>query len=598
MDSLAAPLDSTQGLFVWTPDAAGLSGYAVTCQAAGQSEDLAITPGGNSLVLPVTEVPALPRPVYQRTLIGPGGAPADVYTLWTSDRDTPFFPAMCNRPGEAYDLSVHRGTAGGGLLVILHVHGGSFYLAQSGSGTPGEWQITVDDFIRAPAVNTFWFGYHEGYDIEASVDPLPPISGTVTDYTARRTIFTLEWARRDLPVDTSRVYVAGGSMGAIGGVFLAMWRPDLIAAAMLVVPLFDFSFQSDPNPLCQFNEGAGQRLTCDRLWGTVATGLRMEDGTPVYDRLNAGFLARQLEARYVPPIIAFSGRNDVTLGWAEKIPFYRAMRESRAGGTFFWDNRSHVNTPTAGAWWPTQSYQYLYLYRFRTDLSFPALSNCSADGDPGDGNAADGDSIGTINGFVEWDSSILDEPGSWQVRLALRNLRTLWGTVNAPESLMVDVTPRRLQAFTVSPGAAYAWKVSRSSDGATVQSDVAYADELGVLTMSGVKIYRAGSMLSVGSIPVTGVGEEPPGVARPRIAPLPSPLRSACRFEIEWPRAGEGVVDLLDTAGRRVGVIFRGRVERGHQQIQLDPGGLPCGVYSLCAREGGAAAARCVAVVR
>ena len=99
-------------------------------------------------------------------------------------------------------------------MFHAHVRGGSFYLAHAGSGEPGEWQITIDDFIRTYDVNTFWFGYHDGYDIEAGMNPLlPPTSGTVEDYTARRVGFTLEWARRNFPVDTSRVYVMGASMG-------------------------------------------------------------------------------------------------------------------------------------------------------------------------------------------------------------------------------------------------------------------------------------------------------------------------------------------------------------------------------------------------
>jgi hypothetical protein len=338
-------------------------------------------------------------------------------------------------------------------MFHAHVRGGSFYLADAGSGKPGEWQLTMDDFTRTPEANTFWFGYHEGYDIEETVDQPVPVAGWVEDYTARRMIYTLEWARRNFPVDTSRVYVMGASMGAMAGVFLAMWRPDLIAATMVNVPLFDFSFESDPNPPCQFNAGGGQRVTCDRLWGEVGTDLRMGDGTRVYDRLNCGALAAGLESRFVPPIIAFNGRNDMTTGWAEKIPFYRAMNVHRAGGTFFWDTRNHTNTATGAAWGPLMDYSYVY--RFRSNLSFPALSNCSANGNPGDGYGADGDSIGTINGFVEWDAPLADSLARWKDRLRLRDLPTRWGpVVRAPDSVTVDVTPRRLQRFHVTAGAA------------------------------------------------------------------------------------------------------------------------------------------------
>jgi hypothetical protein len=598
IDSLAAPLDSTRGLFVRTSESAGTAYYAVTCQAPGGAEDAGIIPGENSLASPVSETPSLPRPVYQRTLLGPWGAAADVYTLWTSDRETPFFPAMCDRPGEPYDCSVHHGAHGGGLMFHAHVRGGGFYLADAGSGMGGEWQLTMDDFIRTPEVNTFWFGYHEGYDIESGASQPPPLDGIVEDHTARRAIFTLEWARRNFPVDTSRVYVMGASMGGIAGVFLAMWRPDLIAATMVNVPLFDFSFQTDPNPLCEFNAGGGQRLTCDRLWGEVGTDLRMADGTRVYDRLNAGMLAAGLEARFVPPIFAFSGRNDTTIGWAEKIPFYRAMDQHRGGGAFFWDTRTHSNTDTGGAWWPVQDYRYVY--RFRTNLSFPALSKCSADGDPGNGEAANGDSIGTINGFVEWDPGIVDDGGHWQVRLKLRDLPTLWGVVSAPESVTVDVTLRRLQRFIVAPEDSCPWAVVRWSDNARVQSGVVTPDLLGVLTIPAVKVYRSGCVLGVGAPPLVSVDRDGPAapVALPRIGPLPCPVRGAFIVTLDWPRAGERSVELFDPAGRRVRMLLRGRVERGREVERLDPAGIPAGIYVIRARQGEAAAVRRFVVLR
>ena len=100
-------------------------------------------------------------------------------------------------------------------------------------------------------------------------------------------------------------------------------------------------------------------------------------------------MARSLEARYVPPIIAFSGRNDSLLGWSEKIPFYRAMRESRAGGTFFWDARSHTNTATAGAWWPMQDYAYVYRFPGQYNPKSYDLFSYGPDGHEGGGDDID-----------------------------------------------------------------------------------------------------------------------------------------------------------------------------------------------------------------
>ena len=591
VDSGAVPLDSTRGLFVWTADAVAPAWYAVTPQSVGQGENTTVTPGGNSLVAPVEEIPALPRPVHQRRMIGQYGLPADVYTLWTGDRATPFAPAMANRPSVPYDCSLRRSGIRGSLLFAAHVRGGSFYLAQLGTGVPDEWVLTMDDYLPTPEANTFWFGYHEDYELLGG-NVTPPTTGVVADYTTRRTAFTLEWALRTFPIDRSRVYVTGGSMGGIAGVFLAMWRPDLIAAVMADVPLFDFSFMSDPNP-SSFNEGGRDRRACDRLWGRVATGLLMEDGTPVYERLNAGAMARSLEARHVPPIIAFNGRRDSTVGWAEKIHFYRAMRESRAGGTFFWDSRGHG--ATAGAWFPME--KFAYVSRFRTNLSFPALSNCSADSDPGDGHAAVGDSIGTINGFLEWDPRLVDEPGVWRVRMTLRDLSTLWGTtVRAPDSLTVDVTPRRLQRYVVTP--VQPWRVIRLDDGVVVQTGMVAADALGLVTIPAVKVYRSGSVLEVGQLPDAGIGAGSAPDARPRIESLPSPLQNACTLAIEWPHAGDARVTVLDIAGRRVRTIFRGQILNARQELPLDPAGLPGGAYFLHAAQGSATAVRRFVVMR
>jgi hypothetical protein len=600
IDPLGLPFDVERGLFVATPAQAGDVYYAVTCQGAGDVEDRTLVPGVNALLLPVSETPARPRPVYQRD-IRLGGCKYGVYTLWTTDTGTPHFPAMSNRASQPFDCSVVLGTKGGALMFQPHPRFGNFLTGGFGSGTLGEWVLTTDDFIETTDVNTFWFGYQANYDNEVSAANPAAATGVVEDYTARRVIFTLEWARGGFAIDTTRVYAMGASMGGIGSVFMAMDRPDLIAAVMVSTPLFDFGFDSDPNP-SSFNPGGSQRATCDRLWGTIASQPRLEDGTLVYDRLNAGRLARALESRFVPPIFAFNGRNDTVVGWAEKTRFYQTMDECRGGGAFFWDTRNHYNTATAGAWYPMQDYRYLY--RFRTNRSFPAFSHCSGDGNPGNGEAANGDSIGTINGFLEWDPS-LDVPRRWRVRLKLRNLTTLWGTVSAPESVTVDVTPRRLQSFAVSNLFGYTWTVTRTSDGATVQTGTATVDSVGQITMHGVKVYKGGSVLEVIGDPAaapdlgtTGVGR--PGWAvelAPAIGPIANPVRSAASVNLSFGRAGEAFVELFDVSGRVVRHLFRGDVAAGVQALRLDPAALPRGIYFLVARQGRATTIRRVAIL-
>src|SRR5439155_27216753 len=140
----------------------------------------------------------------------------------------------------------------------------------------------------------------------------------------------------------------------------------------------------DPNPDNWFNVGGGLRQSCDRLWGTLTSNLPSSEGLPVYVELNDATMIGASPSRSLPPIYAFNGKNDIVVGWAEKIPFYQAIRDARESGSFFWDGRDHWGSATA-AWAPLQDPQVLH--RFRTNRSFPALTHCSADDDPGDGNA-------------------------------------------------------------------------------------------------------------------------------------------------------------------------------------------------------------------
>jgi hypothetical protein len=67
---------------------------------------------------------------------------------------------------------------------------------------------------------------------------------------------------------------------------------------------------------------------------------------------------------------------------------------------------------------------------------------------------------------------------------------------------------------------------------------------------------------------------------------------------IEWPRAGDADVILVDVAGRRARTLYRGRVEPGTHSLPFDPGGLPNGIYFVRARVSSAAAQMRIALVR
>lgn len=583
-------LSPAGGLFVRTVLQGGASSYAVTAAPGGFAEDVTIVPGENALAAAVAESPAIPRPVYQRT-VSLGGPPVQVWTLWTWHEDAPGFPAMAAVPGLAFDCGVVVGGASQAPLAVgFHPNGGSLFDTVGGMGLPGEWVLALDDALPN-GENTFWFGYHPSYDVRAGTNP-PPLSGQVVNFTARRVDWTLDWARGSFPIDTARVCAFGYSMGAMGATQLAFRTPGKLAGLMSVIGQFDFSFVSDPIPNCWFNPGGPFRSATDRLWGTVGTNLPSAAGQPVFELLNGTRRVEDDEGADLPPMLVFNGRKDVTVGWAEKVRFWEAMQEHRRGSYFFWDNRDHG--VTGAVWIPMQG--PWYLDRFRSDRSFPALSNCDLDGALGDGSPADGDSVGTLNGFVEW-APPEEDPQRWSVTLTLRGLALTTGAIPAPESALVDVTPRRLRAFAVAPNAGVPYRAVRVADGAVLASGVATADERGTVTVGGVRVLREGTRVDLGSPAVTGVG---PGTApaRLRLACV-TPIRGrALEAAVDWPSGSDGRLELLDVGGRRVLTLFAGRPEAGRSRYVAREGALAPGLYFLVARCGAERAVRRVAVLR
>jgi len=584
-DSTAAPLPVDAGLFVLTVPAGRKSYYAVTSQLRGGPEDRRIVPGANSLISSVTESAGTPRPVYQRPY-ALGIHTADIYTLWTWNQDVPFFPAMSNRAGWPFDCGVTHGAPLGPAFVRPHQRGGSFLEQLEATGAADEWVLGLDDYTLNQDVQTYWYGYHPDYDFRSDAN-VPPVSGTVIDYTNRRVLYTIAWWRRTFGFDLTRHYAFGYSLGGTYSMHLALARPDLIVAAMSSVGKVDFSFEADPVAESAFNPGKPYRQALSRLWGTTASALESSEGRPVYSVMNDDALAAASgpDASF---IMNFAGRHDIVVGWAEKLPFYAAMEAAHLGGTQFWDNRDHYGTEWPGALAPMLDLRYLL--RFHSDRSWPAFSHCSADGAPGAGTLASGDSVGTLNGYMEWDPLVTDTPSDWAVTLSTRPLNTLWGVLPAPESLTVDVTPRRTQRFVTAPGRLARWTAARLADGAVVQRDSVLADALGLVTIPAVRTYRTGTRLTI-SI-AGGVAGVPAGPPRLALAPVPTPVRSAFALRGSWPEAGEARVELFDASGRRVVEIWRGIASAGPWQRRAELSQEPPGLYWLRAEQNGAAVVR------
>lgn len=579
-DSTAAPLKPTDGLFVVTPFQSQLPFYAVTAESAGTGEDRRGQVGVNSTPQPLLENLGVPRPVWQRRLRG-----GDDYVLFTTNMDTQTFPAMCNQPGQAFHVGVLRGTPGGALLLQGHGRGGNFLNSFFGSGTPGEWVMSIDDYLPTQDAADFYLGYQADYAF-SGMSNTAANSGVVVDYSERRVLYLLGWATREFHHDPNRVYATGASMGGSFALFLAWHHPDVIAGAMSLIPKVCFGYTPDVYP--------SLRTSLDRIWGTLDDNLPTSAaGTRVFQWMD-GRQQAQLHYHTGPaPFLAFCGTRDSVVGWAEKVAYFQQAEQYRAGGQWFWDTRTHYTPTSQAEWYPMED--LTLLYRWRLDRSYPAFSNCSVDGRYGDGTPASADTLGTKDGYLDWDPAVVDGWSSWSVTLRMRDLPHLSGVLAAPESCVVDVTPRRLHQFTVSSRTTYTYEVRRLSDGALVGSGVQTPDPDNVLTVPMVKVYKEGVTLTVRIVSFTGVG--PGGPNTLQLALGENPVRGRTTLSVTWPASAPATLDLFDAQGRRVRSLVSGRVGAGPQQQAFSSAGLAPGMYLLLARQGAATLTRRVVVV-
>ena len=101
--------------------------------------------------------------------------------------------------------------------------------------------------------------------------------------------------------------------------------------------------------------------------------------------------------------------------------------------------------------------------------SYPAFSNFSDNRDPGEGEKEDGDLIGWMNRGISWTDPVETE-NSWSVSIEAHE-------TFLPDTMTVDVTPRKLSLFQIGPG-----------ETLLVNGNPVQADSNGRLTANGLAI--------------------------------------------------------------------------------------------------------------
>jgi len=86
-----------------------------------------------------------------------------------------------------------------------------------------------------------------------------------------------------------------------------------------------------------------------------------------------------------------------------------------------------------------------------------------------------------------------DTPTRWA--MSLRSVGT--DAPGTPLTLTASITPRRAQAFVMTPDETYRWQNQRLDNGQLVASGVASADASGLLTIPDVIISPTGNRLTI-----------------------------------------------------------------------------------------------------
>lgn len=330
-----------------------------------------------------------------------------------------------------------KGKSNGPLLVCLHSAGGTGetemppnvkFVAEAG-----------DDFTglvpnSGPGLEWWW-----GWD---NIKANPGKYKTALTPVENRVIATVEWVAREYNIDRDRIYMRGISMGGSGTLGIGASHGDVFAALLAGVPA-----------------------------GTFHSMHRLTNAESV--------IARAGKPGDVPPALVFFSQKD---GWSEGTEkWFDLLRDTKMQALTAWGPWGHQNhyemtNPAA--------YEFPWL-AIRKNQAYPAFANTSSDDNyPGFQSDAP-DQNGQTNAYIRW-AVVEDQPDRFAIELRLVQQGELSGKVEIPAEAVTDVTPRRLQRFTVKPGQSCRWQIEQS--GHYVSSGTITADSLGLLTVPRVKI--------------------------------------------------------------------------------------------------------------
>jgi hypothetical protein len=345
--------------------------------------------------------------------------------------------------------------------VVLHSANRTayWYLAHAHleAGAPKVATSAPDDFyvLYLNSTNAEWWG----------ANPRGPSSAV-----QKRVFDTIEWVISQRQIDRNRVYLTGVSMGGCGTLGIGMPRGEVFAAIRVTVP-------------------AGTEYAASRMGGwppEPAEGASPAERDAWVKSLSGFGLPDP------PVVVDFSATND---NWSKTQP---ALVEAALAGhlplVLSWGAFGHTAEDPPIAKLPLCDVALAFpWWEIRRNEAYPVFTRASCD-QHSPWRTLEVDPSGQVNAYFRWQNQS-DTRTAFAMDLWLAHPAVANPPATMPDAATADVTLRRLQKFSVQPGATYAWELKR--DGNVVASGRITPDAANLLTVPRLPLTTAPSELSV-----------------------------------------------------------------------------------------------------
>ncbi|HYV92810.1 MAG TPA: T9SS type A sorting domain-containing protein [Chitinophagales bacterium] len=489
------PLPASKGLYVVTCTGTLPYYYEVSVTALSNgNENKTIVPGENTTLLPQFDLVAQPQPVFQDSFVAVNGEVKQLYVQYANNQETSRYPAMSSVGSYGFNFwLVKRGTATEYPLFILFQGAGPHDADKSpnlDNVYTNCYIMGVYDWLPIPQEdgstgdNTYFCCYHQKFNFYSNTNPIPT-TGVVKTYFQKLYWQGINWLKSEVAIDTTRLYLKGTSETGFGALITASLNPEKIAAVYSVV---------EPNATAAANDLYKQ------MWGSGSSKLKIDvvawnsaDTLLFNDVKNQQIMLNKNTLRSMPAIYDVHGKNDITVVWnSGKTDWLDSLDNNHIGGAWYWDQRNHGGNGSDFASPETEP----NFYRFATNISYPAFSNCSVNQNPGNGTPSNGDPYGAINGYLDWhDDNIVDKACTYAVHVFMKDFYV--GGVLDPEqysTCKTDITIRRMQRFLPAAGATIQWSNYDEVTNAKIQNgNFTYGG--GLISIPGLIINKSGNKI-------------------------------------------------------------------------------------------------------